>query len=177
MRKHHVGLSAIAGFLVGITKNVYFSEISTKTQLRILKMENATALKYTREKYMRYTYRWSCRLKAFEHLLHVYLRSSLCVSLCLANALELLNSLLQTGQRMIDLPPALSMEDLGGLADGRSPPCLDKYLEPRAVDIDRRILNDSVVERRTSTSLTDISSATVQQPISVFAILHRTQMK
>jgi len=51
------------------------------------------------------TYRWSCRLKDFEHVLQVYFRSSLCVSLCLASALELLNSLPQIGHRIIDLPP------------------------------------------------------------------------
>lgn len=33
-----------------------------------------------------YTYRWSCRLNAFPHIVHTYLRSSLCVNLCLANA-------------------------------------------------------------------------------------------
>ena len=52
-----------------------------------------------------YTYRWSYRLNDLEHIVHVYFRSSLCVSLCLARALELLNNLLQTGQRIIDLPP------------------------------------------------------------------------
>ena len=39
------------------------------------------------------THRWSWRLKVFPQRLHAYLRSELCVNLCFANALELLNSL------------------------------------------------------------------------------------
>ena len=44
------------------------------------------------------TYKWSCRLKALEQMTQPYFLSSLCVSLCLAKALELLNALPQTGQ-------------------------------------------------------------------------------
>ena len=43
------------------------------------------------------TYRWSCRLNAFWHKLHTYFLSSLCVSRCLAKALELVKDLLQVG--------------------------------------------------------------------------------
>lgn len=41
-------------------------------------------------------YRWSCLLKAFEHIVHTYLRSSLWVSLCLAKADAFPKTLLQT---------------------------------------------------------------------------------
>lgn len=43
------------------------------------------------------TYRWSCRLNAFEHTEQEYFRSSLWISLCFASALELLKFLLQIG--------------------------------------------------------------------------------
>ena len=107
------------------------------------------------------TYKWSCLLKAFEHLLHVYLRSSLCVSLCLASALELLNSLLQMGHRMIDRgPPWPSTEDLSGRDACRSPLFLDSlpewHLEPRPKD---RGLYISDLAWPMSTSSMDISPA------------------
>ena len=38
-------------------------------------------------------YRWSCRLNFLSHVVHTNLRSSLCVSLCLAKALVLLKTL------------------------------------------------------------------------------------
>jgi hypothetical protein len=44
----------------------------------------ATAIQKQCERHV--TYRWSCRLNAFPHILHTYFRSSLCVSLCLARA-------------------------------------------------------------------------------------------
>lgn len=44
------------------------------------------------------TYKWSCLLKAFEHIGQTYFLSSLCVSLCFAKALELLKLLAQIGQ-------------------------------------------------------------------------------
>lgn len=44
----------------------------------------------------KYTYRWSCRLNALEHIPQTYFRSSLCVSLCLASAEALPKILLHT---------------------------------------------------------------------------------
>lgn len=42
------------------------------------------------------TYKWSCRLNAFEHIPQTYFLSSLWVNLCLARAEALPNTLLQT---------------------------------------------------------------------------------
>lgn len=47
---------------------------------------------------MKNTYKWSCRLKALLQMTQPYFLSSLCVSLCLAKALELLKAFPHTGQ-------------------------------------------------------------------------------
>ena len=54
------------------------------------------------------THRWSCRLKVLPQRRHAYLRSELCVNLCFANALELLNSLRQTGHSMPECSPTVT---------------------------------------------------------------------
>jgi len=61
------------------------------------------------------THRWSCRLKVFPQRRHACLRSELCVNLCFASALELLNSLKQTGHSI----PACNPTVIGLNFDGR----------------------------------------------------------
>lgn len=51
------------------------------------------------EKKRKKSYKWSCRLNAFEHIPHTYFRSSLWVNLCLASADALPNTLLQTYEK------------------------------------------------------------------------------
>jgi len=57
------------------------------------------------------THRWSWRLNALEHNVHAYFRSSLCINLCLANALELLNVFWHIRHWIIDRLPELADAD------------------------------------------------------------------
>src|SRR6218665_3190229 len=57
------------------------------------------------------TYRWSCLLKALEQSEHVYFRSSLWMSLCLARALELLKVFRQVGHWIIVLQVDATPDD------------------------------------------------------------------
>ena len=59
------------------------------------------------------TYKWSCRLNALEHKVHAYFLSSLWISLCFANALELLNVFVQTLHCITDLQPPLLDDPIG----------------------------------------------------------------
>lgn len=67
------------------------------------------------------TNRWSCRLNVFPQRRQTYFLSLLCVSLCLANALELLKTLPHIGHSAPDLmaPPAANLDGRPFFRGGR----------------------------------------------------------
>lgn len=78
------------------------------TAITIYKSSSTNHMKYKEKWNIKKTHRWSWRLKVFPQTLHAYLRSELCVNLCFANALELLNSLWQTEHSMPESNPTVT---------------------------------------------------------------------